>query len=42
MSIEANQLREGVIVTGWAYVRLVESLDMLLDRRPVWTGRLLL
>jgi hypothetical protein len=31
-----------VIVTGRAYVRLVESVDVPLDRQPMWTERALL
>ena len=31
-----------MIVTGRAYVRIVEAADVLLDHRPVWTERLLL
>jgi hypothetical protein len=42
MSTQADQLGERVIVTGRAYVRVVEAADVLLDRRPVWTERLLL
>ena len=42
MSANADQLGERVIVTGRAYVRLVEAADLLLDRQPVWTERLLL
>ena len=42
MSTKADQLGERVIVTGRAYVRMVEAADVLLDRRPVWTERLLL
>jgi len=37
MSTKADQLGERVIVTGRAYVRIVEAADVLLDRRPVWT-----
>jgi len=42
MSTKADQLGERVIVTGRAYVRIVEVADVLLDRQPVWTERLLL
>ena len=42
MSTKADQLGERVIVTGRAYVRMVEAADVLLDRQPVWTERLLL
>ena len=42
MSTRADQLGERVIVMGRAYVRLVEAADVLLDRQPVWTERLLL
>ena len=42
MSTKADQLGERVIVTGRAYVRIVEAADVLLDRQPVWTERLLL
>ena len=37
MSTQADQLGERVIVTGRAYVRIVEAADVLLDRQPVWT-----
>ena len=33
MSTQANQLGERVIVTGRAYVRMVEVTDVLLDHR---------
>ena len=42
MSTKADQLGERVIVTGRAYVRIVEAADVLLDQRPVWTEPLLL
>ena len=42
MSTKADQLGERVIVTGRAYVRMVEAADVLLGRQPVWTERLLL
>ena len=42
MSTKADQLGERVIVTGRAYVRIVEAADVLLDRQPAWTERLLL
>jgi hypothetical protein len=41
MSTKADQLGERVIVTGRAYVRIVEAADVLLDRHPAWTERLL-
>ena len=42
MSTQADRLGERVIITGRAYVRLVESVDVLLDRQPVWTEHVLL
>ena len=42
MSTQADRLGERVIITGRAYVRLVESVDVLLDGQPVWAERLLL
>ena len=42
MSTQADQLGERVIVTGRAYVRMIEAADVLLDHRPAWTERLLL
>ena len=42
MSTQADQLGERVIVIGRAYVRIIEAADVLLDRQPVWTERLLL
>ena len=42
METTPDQLRERMIVTGRAYVRIVEAADVLLDYRPVWTERLLL
>jgi len=42
METTPDQLRERMIVTGRAYVRMVEAADVLLDHRPVWTERLLL
>jgi len=42
MSTKADQLGGCVIVTGLAYVRIIEAADVLLDRQPVWTERLLL
>ncbi len=42
MSTQADQLGERVIVTGRAYVRMIEAADVLLDHRPVWTERVLL
>ena len=42
MDIEGDQTRENVITTGRAYVRIVEAVDVLLSRNPVWTERLLL
>jgi hypothetical protein len=37
MSTQADQLGERVIVTGQAYVGIIEVADVLLDHRPVWT-----
>ncbi len=37
-----EQLVSNVVSMGRAYVRLVESADVLLARNPVWTERLLL
>ncbi len=37
-----DQLISNVASTGRAYVRLIESTDLLLARNPVWTERLLL
>jgi len=42
MSTQADQLGERAIVTGRAYVRLIEAADVLLDHRPAWTERGLL
>ncbi len=42
MSTQADQLGERVIVTGRAYVRMIEAANFLLDHRPVWTERVLL
>ena len=36
-----NRTQRG-IVTGRAYVRMIEAADVLLDHRPVWTERVLL
>ncbi len=40
--LDADSIKENMITTGRAYVRLVEASDLLLDRQPVWTERLLL
>ena len=42
MDKNADHIRENVITTGRAYVRIVEAADLLLDRNPVWTERALL
>ena len=42
MEVETDQLRENVITQGRAVVRIIEAADVLLDRHPVWTERLLL
>ena len=42
MSREAEQIKERVIVSGRAYVRMIDAADVLLDHRPAWTERLLL
>lgn len=42
MSTQADQLGERIIVTGRAYVRMIEAADVLLADRPAWTDRLLL
>lgn len=42
MSTQADQLGERVIVTGRAYVRMIESADVLLSQNPAWTERGLL
>jgi len=42
MDKNTDHIRENVITTGRAYVQLVESADVLLDRNPVWTERALL
>ena len=36
MSTQADQFGERVIVTGRAYVRIVETADTLLERKPFW------
>jgi len=42
MSTQPDPLGERVIITGRAYVRLIEAADVLLDHRPAWTERVLL
>ena len=42
MSTQADQLGERVIVTGRAYVRMVEAADVLLAHNLAWTERVLL
>ena len=42
MSTQADQLGERVIVTGRAYVRMIEAADVLLSQNPAWTERVLL
>jgi hypothetical protein len=37
-----STLGERVIVTGRAYVRMIEAADVLLDHKPAWTERLVL
>jgi hypothetical protein len=41
-ALTPEQITSNMITTGRAYVRLVEAADVLLDRQPVWTERLLL
>jgi hypothetical protein len=41
MSTQADQLGERVIVTGRAYVRIIEAADLLLDCDPVGIERVL-
>jgi len=41
MSTQADQFGVRMIVVGRAYVRIIEVADLLLDRQPVWTERLL-
>jgi hypothetical protein len=41
MSTQANQLGERVIVTGRAYVRIIEAADLLLDYDPIGIDRVL-
>lgn len=42
MGTEPDQLGERVIVTGRAYVRMIEAADVLLSQNPAWTERVLL
>ena len=42
MSTQADENGENLITYGRAVVRIIEAADALLDRRPVWTERLLL
>lgn len=42
MNQSSDPILHNVITTGRACVRIIEAADVLLERKPVWTERLLL